>query len=241
MTEIIKFINVGKEYEAVKATALSSVTFSVNEGEFLCIVGPSGCGKSTILRLIGGIEDQTLGEIKKPEGISMVFQSGALLPWMTVEENVSLVNKIRGYGVLKVKETNNQYLKMMDLEELKMRYPRELSGGQRQRVGIARALAVEPKVLLLDEPFSALDPVTTEEMHKYLLDIWFKTGKTIIMVSHSIEEALLLADRIMVMEKGKIKQVLNVEIERPRHEESEKIIKDAEKIKKIMESEFASQ
>lgn len=241
MTEIIKFINVGKEYEAVKATALSSVTFSVNEGEFLCIVGPSGCGKSTILRLIGGIEDQTLGEIKKPEGISMVFQSGALLPWMTVEENVSLVNKIRGYGVLKVKEISNQYLKMMDLKELKMRYPRELSGGQRQRVGIARALAVEPKVLLLDEPFSALDPVTTEEMHKYLLDIWFKTGKTIIMVSHSIEEALLLADRIMVMEKGKIKQVLNVEIERPRHEESEKIIKDAEKIKKIMESEFASQ
>lgn len=241
MTEIIKFINVGKEYEAVKATALSSVTFSVNEGEFLCIVGPSGCGKSTILRLIGGIEDKTLGEIEKPEGISMVFQSGALLPWMNVEENVSLVNKIKGYGVLKVKEISNQYLKMMDLKELKMRYPRELSGGQRQRVGIARALAVEPKVLLLDEPFSALDPVTTEEMHKYLLDIWFKTGKTIIMVSHSIEEALLLADRIMVMEKGKIKQVLNVEIERPRHEESEKIIKDAEKIKKIMESEFASQ
>ncbi len=241
MTEIIKFINVGKEYKVVKATALSSVTFSVNEGEFLCIVGPSGCGKSTILRLIGGIEDKTLGEIEKPEGISMVFQSGALLPWMNVEENVSLVNKIKGYGVLKVKEISNQYLKMMDLKELKMRYPRELSGGQRQRVGIARALAVEPKVLLLDEPFSALDPVTTEEMHKYLLDIWFKTGKTIIMVSHSIEEALLLADRIMVMEKGKIKQVLNVEIERPRHEESEKIIKDAEKIKKIMESEFASQ
>ncbi len=201
------------------------------EGEFFCLVGPSGCGKSTILKLIGNIETPTSGNIEKPEEVSMVFQSGALLPWMSVEENVSLVNKVKGLSSLKVEEQTAKYLRMVDLETFRFRYPRELSGGQRQRVGIARALAVEPKVLLLDEPFSALDPVTTDELHKYLLKVWQETKKTIVMVSHLVEEAVLLSDRIAVMEQGKIKEIVDVNLKRPRNDESKEFLQVLDKVK----------
>jgi NitT/TauT family transport system ATP-binding protein len=124
----------------------------------------------------------------------------------------------------------------VDLEAFRFRYPRELSGGQKQRVGIARALAVEPKVLLLDEPFSALDPVTTDEMHQYLLKIWQETKKTIVMVSHSIEEAVFLADRIGIMTNGRIKEIVEVNLKRPRKEDSKELLKLQEEIKNILES-----
>ena len=123
---------------------------------------------------------------------------------------------------------------MVELEAYRFRYPRELSGGQRQRVGIARALVVEPKVLLLDEPFSALDPVTTDELHNYLLKIWQETKKTIIMVSHLLEEAVLLSDRIAVMEQGKIKEIIDVNLSRPRHDESREFLKILDKVKKSL-------
>ena len=128
-------------YKAAKVTAISDVTFDVAEGEFFCLVGPSGCGKSTILRLIGGIETQSSGRIEKPDEVSMVFQSGALLPWMTVEENVSFVNKVKKISRMKIEEQTTKYLKMVDLEAFRFRYPRELSGGQRQRVGIATSFS----------------------------------------------------------------------------------------------------
>ena len=166
----------------------------------------------------------------------MVFQTGALLPWMTVEENVSLVNKIRRLSKLEIERQTTKYLQMVDLEPYRFRYPRELSGGQRQRVGIARALAVEPKVLLLDEPFSALDPVTTDEMHEYLLKIWQETKKTIVMVSHSIEEAVLLSDRIAIMKQGGIKQVIEVKLKRPRKEDAKELLKLLEEVKLILET-----
>lgn len=235
MTKIIDFKNVSRVYKAAKVTAIADVNFEVNEGEFFCLVGPSGCGKSTILRLIGGIEEPSLGTIEKPNEVSMVFQSGALLPWMTVEENVSLVNRGKGLSSLKIEEQTTKYLRMVDLEAFRFRYPRELSGGQRQRVGIARALAVEPKVLLLDEPFSALDPVTTDEMHAYLLKVWQETGKTIVMVSHSIEEAIFLSDRIAVMKQGSVKEIVEVDLKRPRSEESKEFLKLLDKIKLILE------
>jgi NitT/TauT family transport system ATP-binding protein len=235
LTKIIDFKNVSRIYKAAKVTAIADVNFEVNEGEFFCLVGPSGCGKSTILRLIGGIEEPSLGTIEKPNEVSMVFQSGALLPWMTVEENVSLVNGGKGLSSLKIEEQTTKYLRMVDLEAFRFRYPRELSGGQRQRVGIARALAVEPKVLLLDEPFSALDPVTTDEMHAYLLKVWQETGKTIVMVSHSIEEAIFLSDRIAVMKQGSIKEIVEVDLKRPRSEESKEFLKLLDKIKLILE------
>jgi NitT/TauT family transport system ATP-binding protein len=235
LIKIIDFKNVSRVYKAAKVTAISDVSFEVGEDEFFCLVGPSGCGKSTILRLIGGIESPTLGMIEKPNEVSMVFQSGALLPWMSVEENVSFVNKAKGLSHLKIDEQTTKYLKMVDLEVFRFRYPRELSGGQRQRVGIARALAVEPKVLLLDEPFSALDPVTTDELHECLLKVWQETQKTIVMVSHSIEEAILLSDRIAVMKQGGIKEIVEVDLKRPRNEESKEFLKLLGEIKTTLE------
>lgn len=236
MTKIIDFKSVSRVYEAAKVTAISDVSFTVNEGEFFCMVGPSGCGKSTILRLIGGIEPATSGTMEKPSEVSMVFQSGALLPWMSVEENVSFVNKVNNLSQLKIDEQTTKYLKMVDLEAFRFRYPRELSGGQRQRVGIARALAVEPKVLLLDEPFSALDPVTTDELHECLLKVWQETKKTITMVSHSIEEAIFLSDRIAVMKQGGIKQILEVNLKRPRNEGAKDFLQLLDRIKSLLEN-----
>lgn len=236
MTKIINFQNVSRVYKATKVTAIADVNFEISDGEFFCLVGPSGCGKSTILRLIGGIEEQSSGTIEKPKEVSMVFQSGALLPWMTVEENVALVNKVKGLSARETEQQTTKYLQMVDLEPFRFRYPRELSGGQRQRVGIARALAVEPKVLLLDEPFSALDPVTTDEVHEYLLKIWRETGKTIVMVSHSIEEALFLSDRIAVMKQGGIKEVIEVNLKRPRKDDSKELLKLLETIKNLLEN-----
>jgi len=235
LTEIISFKNVSRSYKAVKVTAISDVNLDVFEGEFFCLVGPSGCGKSTILRLIGNIETPTGGKIEKPAEVSMVFQTGALLPWMTVEENVSLVNRIKGKPAREIEQQTAKYLQMVELEPFRFRYPRELSGGQRQRIGIARALSVEPKVLLLDEPFSALDPVTTDEMHTLLLRIWQETKKTIVMVSHSLEEAVLLSDRIAVMKQGGIKQVIDVNLKRPRKEDSKELLKLLEEIKLMLE------
>jgi NitT/TauT family transport system ATP-binding protein len=236
LTKIIDFKNVTRAYKAAKVTAISDVSFTVDESEFFCLVGPSGCGKSTILRLIGGIELPSSGTIEKPNEVSMVFQSGALLPWMSVEENVSFVNKAKGLSRLKIDEQTTKYLKMVDLEAFRFRYPRELSGGQRQRVGIARALAVEPKVLLLDEPFSALDPVTTDELHACLLKVWQETGKTIVMISHSIEEAVLLSDRIAVMKQGGIKEIVEVNLKRPRNAESKDFLKLLDEIKTTLEN-----
>jgi len=236
LTKIIDFKTVSRTYKTAKVTAISDVSFTVDEGEFFCLVGPSGCGKSTILRLIGGIETQSLGIIEKPSEVSMVFQSGALLPWMSVEENVSFVNKVKQMSKMKIEEQTTKYLKMVELEAFRFRYPRELSGGQRQRVGITRALAVEPKVLLLDEPFSALDPVTTDELHDCLLKVWQETGKTIVMVSHSIEEAVLLSDKIAVMYQGGIKEILKVDLKRPRNPESKEFLQLLDKIKSLLEN-----
>lgn len=232
MTEI-SFKSVSKVYG--KTPAITDINFSVEKGEFFCIIGPSGCGKSTILKLISGLEQKTSGEIETPKEVSMVFQSGALLPWMSVEENVLLVCKAKGFSNLKAEEQTKKYLQMVELEPFRFRYPRELSGGQRQRVGIARALAVEPEILLLDEPFSALDPITTDELHIYLLKIWQESKKTIVMVSHLIEEALLLSDKVAIMSQGTIKQIKEVGLKRPRNQDSKEFIKNLEEVRKILE------
>lgn len=235
MTEI-SLKSVSKVYKTAKATALTNINLDISQGEFFCLVGPSGCGKSTILRLISGLETPSTGEISAPKEVSMVFQSGALLPWMNVEENVSFVCKAKGLSNFKAEEQTTKYLRMVDLESFRYRYPRELSGGQKQRVGIARALAVEPTILLLDEPFSALDPLTTDELHAYLLKIWSETKKTIVMVSHLLEEAVLLSDRIAVMKQGAIKEIVDIKLKRPRQDESRELIKQLENVKKILES-----
>ena len=211
---IISFDHVSKSFEET-AIALRDASFEIKEGEFACIIGPSGGGKSTILRIIAGLEKETSGTVKKPENISMVFQSGALLPWLTVLENVSLgLHGEKNH----VHRESEKYIAMMGLKEFLEKYPHELSGGQRQRVGIARALAVQPAVLLLDEPFSALDPKTTEELHKDLIKIWEETKTTIVMVSHLIEEAVTLAEKILLIKNFSIDHTFSITLPRPRRE-----------------------
>ncbi len=224
LNNIIIFSNVGKIYPPDEV-ALRNVTFEVKEGEFVCIIGPSGGGKSTILKIMAGLENQFSGAIAKPENISMVFQSGALFPWLSVFDNVAMGLRALNFPESKTKEECLRYIKMMELDGLIEKYPRELSGGQRQRVGIARALAVNPSILLLDEPFSALDAKTTEELHQDIIKIWRETKKTIIMVSHLIEEALSLADRVILMKNFTVDKIFNIELPRPRHEQGEAFTK----------------
>lgn len=216
---IISLKNISKSYPGSGKRAVSNISLEIKKSEFFCLVGPSGCGKSTLLKLIAGLELPTVGEINKPANVSMVFQSAALFPWLSVEDNAGFGLKMEGFHPKIIGETVHKYLEMMGLSELKKRYPSELSGGQKQRVGIARALAVNPEVLLLDEPFSALDLLTTEELEKDLAKIWQDTGKTIVMVSHSLAESVLLADRIGVVVSGSLQGIVNINLPRPRHNE----------------------
>lgn len=196
--------------------ALYGVSFEVKKGEFACIIGPSGCGKSTVLKIIAGLEKPTAGTIRVPSVTSMVFQSGALFSWLTALDNAALGLTARGMPVRQAQRVAMRSLELVGMTEFAAKYPRALSGGQRQRVGIARALAVEPDVLLLDEPFSALDAKTTNELHEDLLRIWRTTGTTIVMVSHLIEEAVSLADRVLLMKKGTIEREYVINLPRPR-------------------------
>jgi len=232
MDPIISFKNVSKTYSGNPLPSLSDVSFDVSEGEFFCLVGPSGCGKSTVLKIIAGLEEASGGEAAKPKEVAMVFQSGALLPWLSVYENIALGLKAKSVESKKIQEECAKYIEMTGLQEFTNKYPRDLSGGQRQRVGLARALAVEPKVLLLDEPFSALDTATTEELHKDLMKIWQATKKTIVMVSHSIEEAVSLADRIMLMKAGRVEQIFQITLPYPRRELAAEFMRDVQSIRK---------
>jgi len=211
---------------------VDSLTLEIHQGEFFCLVGVSGSGKSTILKLIAKLEKPTSGQIQSTENVGMVFQLGALLPWLTVEENVIFGLKMKGIS----KETSiaRKYLEMVKLENFEKKYPRVLSGGQRQRVGIARALAINPDVLLLDEPFSALDPLTTEELYLDLLDIWRKTGKTIVMVSHYLEESILLGDRVGCIKEGKLMGIVDIDLKRPRNIRDEEFEKKTKQIKLLI-------
>jgi len=216
---LIVFDHVSKVYEDTgKELALKDVSFSVTRGEFLCIIGPSGGGKSTILKLIAGLEEPSSGKLIKPDRISMVFQSGALFPWMTAAENVALGLEAKHLPKNEIISATEKYLGMVGLKTMEGKYPRELSGGQKQRVGIARALATDPEVLLLDEPFSALDPITTDELHRDLISIWEQTRKTIVMVSHLIEEAVSLADKIILVKNLTVDHLFSIDLHRPRRE-----------------------
>jgi len=227
---IVAFSGVSKFF--VASPALRDTTFSVPAGDFVCLVGPSGCGKSTILRLIAGLEEPTAGDIVRPESVAMVFQSGALLPWLTVYENVAFGVRRHHLAGTTIRRHLLFYLEMMGLLDFATKYPHELSGGQRQRVGIARALAVQPTVLLLDEPFSALDVETTEELHRDLLKIWRDHKKTIIMVSHSVEEAVVLAERVIMVKNFTIKKSFTINLPRPRREQEQGFMHDVQRIRR---------
>jgi len=215
-----------------RARALEDVSFHVHEHEFVCILGPSGCGKSTLLRLLAGLEIPTKGEVlfrnkringPDPRMSAMIFQTFALLPWRTVHENISLGLESISIPLEKRPPIITKYIKLMDLEDFADAYPFELSGGMKQRVGIARALAVEPRVLLMDEPFSSLDALTAENLRRDVLEIWSDTRtatNTFVMITHLIDEAVFLADRIIVLSKrpGHVIADIHVDVERPRTE-----------------------
>jgi len=228
---VIRFVNVSKIYPPGDV-ALQETSFEIQEGEFVCLIGPSGCGKSTILKLIAGLEFPDSGTILKPANVAMVFQNGALLPWRTARENAALGLEGESFARTIVRTETEKYLEMMGLSSLASKYPRELSGGERQRVGIARALAVQPKVLLLDEPFSSLDPKTTEDLHQDILKIWKGTGTTIVMVSHLIEEAVTLAERILLIKNFTLEKRFEVPLSRPRREQAAEFMKLTTQIRK---------
>ncbi len=206
--------------------ALSSTSIEVRDNEFLSIVGPSGCGKSTLLRLMAGLDAPTKGEIcyrgqaiTKPTGkIGLVFQDYSLLPWRSIQRNIELGLEFQGLGGREARAKALEHLELVGLAQFRDAYPHELSGGMRQRAAIARALAVAPDVLLMDEPFGALDAHTRLLMQRELLTLWEKRRKTVVFVTHSIDEAVYLSDRIVVMEKdpGRVIEVLDVDLPRPR-------------------------
>jgi ABC-type nitrate/sulfonate/bicarbonate transport system ATPase subunit len=227
----IVFKNVYKSYETPPVYVVRNFSLTVERGEFFCLVGSSGCGKSTVIKMIAGIERPTKGELVRPEHVGMVFQSCALLPWLTVEDNVAFPARMQRFEEKRVRELTKRYLRMVHLEAFAKKYPRELSGGQRQRVGIARALTIDSEVLLMDEPFSALDPVNTDELHAEVLEIWKATRNTIVMVSHHFEEAVTLADRIGVMRHGKLAEIIPITLPRPRLEEAAPFMLEVKKVR----------
>ncbi len=205
--------------------AVDHVDLDIAEGEFVCVVGPSGCGKSTLLRMLAGLDDVTAGTltlagrpvIGASPDVGVVFQAANLLPWLTVRQNVALPLRVGGRHAPAGNRIDT-LLEMTGLGDFGSRYPYELSGGMQQRAGICRALARDPRILLMDEPFGALDALTRERMNLELQRIWQASGKTILLITHSIGEALFLADRVVVMSPrpGRILKVLDVAIPRPR-------------------------
>lgn len=221
--------NVGKIFKLGnrEINTLDDINLEIKAGEFVCILGPSGCGKSTLLNIIAGLEKPTCGEIylegnkvnaPGPDRVLM-FQESALFPWLTVIQNVEFGLEMIGIPRAQRRLIAQDYLKMVNLMDYEKNRIHELSGGMKQRVSLARALAVNSEILLMDEPFAALDPEIKNNLHNELLDIWQKTGKTIVFVTHSIEEAVTLADRVVVMSTGpgKIKKDIPIPCERPRN------------------------
>jgi nitrate ABC transporter ATP-binding subunit len=206
--------------------ALAPVDLAILKGEFVCMIGASGCGKSTLLRIIAGFEEPTTGEVSiNRKAITgpgsdrgMVFQDYALFPWMTVRQNIGFGPRQRGWPREEIEKSADEFVRMVGLERFAERYPNQLSGGMKQRVAIARVLANNANVLLMDEPFGALDALTREQLQNELLQIWERTGVTIIFVTHSVEEAVLLADRVVVMSAGpgRIDSDVRVDLPRPR-------------------------
>jgi NitT/TauT family transport system ATP-binding protein len=207
--------------------ALKDITVEIKDGEFVCIVGPSGCGKTTLLRILAGLENPstgsfTISQSKKNRPLqSMVFQERGVIPWLTVEENVAFGLKMRKLSKEIVKERTDYYLKKVGLDKFAKLYPKELSGGMKQRVSIARAFANDPEILLMDEPFGALDEQNKFILQEELLNIWAETKKTVLFITHSIDEALLLSDRIFLMssQPGEIIDTKLIDLPRPRNME----------------------
>lgn len=234
--KVLEIQHIGKQYriDGKDADVLSDINLDVQEGEFISIVGKSGCGKSTLLKLAGGLENATSGtiqidgiEVKEPmEQCKMVFQEARLCPWMTVRQNIAfgLPKKMERKEKNKIVE---EYISLIGLEGFEKSYPNELSGGMQQRVSIARGLIGKPRLLMLDEPFGALDAFTRINMQNEVLKIWEHEKCTMLLVTHDIDEAIFLSDRIVILSEhpGKIKEIINVNMPRPRDRSREDFLK----------------
>ncbi len=226
------------EFDNQKLVVLQRVSFKVKNGEFFTLIGPSGCGKSTLLRIIAGLEKPTAGSLNWEEQpkIGFVFQNFALFPYLTVYQNIEFGLKMTGVSSSERKDIVFELIKEVGLTGFEDKHPKELSGGMKQRVGIARALAIDPNVLLLDEPFSSLDEFTAENLRSLLTRIWQKRKITIIMVTHLIREAIELSDTITVFtpQPGTVEQVITNEIPRPRNLRSPESFKMEDKLKSLI-------
>jgi sulfonate transport system ATP-binding protein len=251
--------NVSLSYQANsegRLLALDNISLKVRPGEFLCIVGPSGCGKSTLLHLIAGLHPPTSGEIQVDDGPIqgpgtdriLIFQELGLFPWLTVRQNVEFGMRMKGVPKAERGAKAREYLRLVHLQQFMDSYVHQLSGGMRQRVALARALATEPDVLLMDEPFAALDAQTRDLLHDELERIWAETGRTIIFVTHNVREAVRLGDRVVLLSfrPGRVKREYRFDLPRPRHLEdvavagaARQILDDLrEEINKFLEVEY---
>lgn len=225
---LLEICGVSKRFEAdgTEVETLRDVSLAIEEGEFVCFIGPSGCGKTTLLRIIAGLETPTDGAVFLEGGPiegpgperGMVFQEYSLFPWRNVLDNITFGPELKGVPKAARVERARTYLKMVGLDRFEKSYPHELSGGMKQRVAIARALVNDPLALLMDEPFGALDAQTRNIMQSELLRIWEEEKKTVIFVTHSVDEAIYLADRIVIMSArpGRIKDIIDIDLSRPR-------------------------
>jgi NitT/TauT family transport system ATP-binding protein len=226
----VSFVDVSKRFalrvdgELHQVQALDRVSFTVRDGEIVALIGPSGCGKTTALRVAMGLDASSSGRVTVDGRVvqgcgydrGMVFQHAELLPWLSAMQNVMFGLEMKGMRGAELRETAEKYLELVGLKDSQSRRPHQLSGGMKQRVGIARALAIDPSVLLMDEPFGALDAQTRESLQAELLDIHARTKKTILFVTHDLDEAVLIADRIVVMKHGRVHEIMPVPLSRPR-------------------------
>ncbi len=245
---LIKVHGLGRVFDSEnekQITALENIDLAVFANEFVCIVGPSGCGKSTLLRIIAGLDFPTSGNVLfngdavtgpgKERG--MVFQEYSLMPWRNVEENIWMGPELAGIGIAERRALSKEYVRLIQLEGFEKAYPHELSGGMRQRVAIARALANDPEVLLMDEPFGALDSHTRILLQRELLKIWRAHRKTVLFVTHSVDEAVFLADRIVVMSPrpGKIVLEERISLPHPRRRDNPSYARTLEAVLELLE------
>jgi NitT/TauT family transport system ATP-binding protein/sulfonate transport system ATP-binding protein len=223
---VIRGVNKRFQVGDGEVEALARIDATIEKGAFVCLIGASGCGKSTLLRVVAGFEEPTTGEVLvegKPvtapgSDRGMVFQDYALFPWMTVRQNIGFGPRQRQLPRKEVEDIADEFVKLVGLERAANRYPSQLSGGMKQRVAIARVLANNANILLMDEPFGALDALTREQLQRELLQIWARTRVTVVFVTHSVEEAALLADRVLVMSAGpgRIESDIRIDLPRPR-------------------------
>lgn len=228
--------------------ALTGVNLDIYKGEFISLLGPSGCGKTTLLRMVADLLEPTEGtvrisgmtprEIRLQRKFGFVFQSAVLFDWRTIEQNIELPLETMGFRKKERRARSKEMLEMVGLSAFAKHFPGQLSGGMQQRVNIARALSIEPEILLMDEPFSALDEFTKEKLHEDLLRIWRKTNKTVLFVTHNIQEAVFLSDRVCVLSPhpGRLSAVVDINLPRPRNLDMKESSEFNELVKKVRNS-----